>query len=88
MPTANLPFIYCTDDRVYSIVRSSFSVCQYKLAMERSNVSAYVYSGTSNSGPSEIGTQYNRPSLQRTQVKAPKICFPIHFEALYKGHNS
>ena len=38
-----------------------------------------VYSGTSDSGPSEIGTQYNRPrSLQRTQFKVPKISFPIH----------
>ena len=54
---------------------------------------AIKYSRTSDSGPSEIGTQYN---IQRTQVKVPKICFPIvliHFELprrgqpLYKGQN-
>ena len=38
----------------------------------------HAYSGTSDSGPSEEGTQ-NRPLyIQRTQVKVPKICFPIY----------
>ena len=57
----------------------------------------YKYSGTPDSGPSEIGTQYNRPLYKghRARNLLPYTCVVIiHFEPpkrgqpLYKGHNS
>ena len=45
---------------------------------------ACMYSGTSDSGPSEIGKQYNRPLYKgHRSIKVPKIGLPrvlIHFE--------
>ena len=52
------------------------------------------FSETSDSGPSERGTQYNRPLSIKDTGEGPKFCFPIHFEPpkrgqpLYKGHKS
>ena len=39
-----------------------------------------IYSGTSDSGPSEIGTQYIRPHYKGHRLWSPKFCFPIVFE--------
>ncbi len=57
----------------------------------------YVYSKTSDSGPSELGTQYNKPlnkgRFSRSQIIGLPIVL-IHFEPprrgqpLYKGQNT
>ena len=57
----------------------------------------YVYSQTSNSGPSEIGTQYNKPLYKGHFSRSQIIGLPmvlIHFEPprrgqlLYKGQKT
>ena len=40
--------------------------------------SATLYNGTSDSGPSEIGTHYNRPLYTKDTGQCPKFLFPIH----------
>ncbi len=59
----------------------------------------YIYSKTSDSGPSKIGTQYNRPlnkgRFSRSQIIGlPIVLIHVHFEPprrgqpLYKGQNT
>ena len=58
---------------------------------------AWVYSGTSDSGPSEIGTLYNIDLPTKDTARGPKNYFPYRFntlrtsergQPLYKGQNS
>ena len=50
-----------------------------------------IYSGTSDSGPSEIGTHYNRPLYKGHRSRSQKFDFPIvliHFEPLKEDNLS
>ena len=44
------------------------------------NYVACIYSGTSDCGPSEIGTQYNRLLYKGHSSRFKKNCFPIDLE--------
>ena len=70
---------------------------QRPIGVEPASVTVCNYNQASNTGPSEIGTQHNRPLYKGPFLRSQIIGFPIviiHFEPprrgqpLYKGHNS
>ena len=44
-----------------------------------------IYSETSDSGPSEKGTQYKRPLYKGHCSRSPKNCLPYSFNTLYSN---
>ena len=55
----------------------------FLLATEKVSSQKVIYSGTSDSGPSKIGTQYNRPLYKGHRSRSQIVGFPmvlIHYD--------